>query len=262
LLVAQSFACAGETLSVIDEFLRQYEREYDYYFSIARITARRCEIALSDAGIRHLVTFRAKRIDRLQDKLIKRNESRPYTDIESIRENIVDLAGVRIALFFPGDQSSAEAIVEALFDIDRRKSFPEDRDEGDPSEDAYVQRFQGYCATHYRVRNRAQDLQDDDRRFADARVEIQIASVLMLAWQEVHHDLAYKPLSGELTVDERAILDEVNGLVIAGEIAFERLQRAVERRLNEYNEPFASHYDLASYIDQWSRRQAAQGAGQ
>jgi hypothetical protein len=46
-----------------------------------------------------------------------------------------------------------------------------------------------------------------------------------------------------------AILDQVNGMVIAGEIAFERLQNAVQRRLDDSSRPFANHYELASYID-------------
>jgi ppGpp synthetase/RelA/SpoT-type nucleotidyltranferase len=71
-------------------------------------------------------------------------------------------------------------------------------------------------------------LSDAQKRYAEARAEIQVASVLMHAWSEVNHDLAYKPLQGELSEDEYSILDELNGLVIAGEIALERLQRAGE----------------------------------
>lgn len=40
-----------------------------------------------------------------------------------------------------------------------------------------------------------------------------------------------KPLQGRLSDDEYAILDELNGLVMAGEIALERLQKAGEARV-------------------------------
>ena len=240
-------------VTVIDEFLRQYEREYDYYFGVARFTARRCELSLSEAGIRHLVTFRAKRVDRLREKLFNRNEETPYGSIEAIRQDIVDLAGVRVALFFPGDQKTTESFIENSFSVEDngRKTFPSPN--RPQSYSSFKERFVGYCATHYRVRNRIGELPQEELRYADARVEIQVASVLMLAWQEVHHDLGYKPLSGDLSDDERAILDEVNGLVIAGEVAFERLQRAVERRLSEQDEAFANHYDLASYLEKRAR---------
>ena len=51
----------------------------------------------------------------------------------------------------------------------------------------------------------------------------------MHAWSEVEHDLIYKPLQGTLSKEELAILDELNGLVLAGEIALERC------RLQEMN---------------------------
>ena len=95
----------------------------------------------------------------------------------------------------------------------------------------------------------AKTLQEDHRRYADTVVEIQVASVLMHAWSEVEHDLVYKPFQGKLSEEEYAILDELNGLVLAGEIALERLQGAMERRLSEAKaEEFANHFDLAGYL--------------
>lgn len=64
-------------------------------------------------------------------------------------------------------------------------------------------------------------LSEAEKRYAVARVEVQVASVLMHAWSEVEHDLVYKPLQGGLSTEEYAILDELNGLVMAGEIALE-----------------------------------------
>jgi hypothetical protein len=70
----------------------------------------------------------------------------------------------------------------------------------------------------------------------------------MHAWSEVEHDLAYKPLSGKLSDDEYAILDELNGLVLAGEIALEMLQRAVKRRVGKIGNQFNNQYELAAYL--------------
>ncbi len=49
----------------------------------------------------------------------------------------------------------------------------------------------------------------------------------MHSWAEVEHDLVYKPINGKLSDEEYAILDEINGLVLSGEIALERLQKAM-----------------------------------
>jgi hypothetical protein len=70
----------------------------------------------------------------------------------------------------------------------------------------------------------------------------------MHAWAEVEHDLVYKPLQGALSEDEYAILDELNGLVIAGEIALERLQRAGEARIAAGGRTFSNHYELAAHL--------------
>jgi hypothetical protein len=98
-------------------------------------------------------------------------------------------------------------------------------------------------------------LPDAQKRYADARVEVQVASVLMHAWSEVEHDLVYKPLQGELSIDEYSVLDELNGLVLAGELALERLQRAGEARVASSGRGFANHYELATHL----LREAATG---
>ncbi|MGQ0554551.1 MAG: hypothetical protein ACT4PN_01210 [Nitrospiraceae bacterium] len=55
-------------------------------------------------------------------------------------------------------------------------------------------------------------------------------------------------LQGNLSEEEYAILDELNGLVLAGEIALERLQKAGESRVATSGRPFSNHYDLAAHL--------------
>ena len=70
----------------------------------------------------------------------------------------------------------------------------------------------------------------------------------MHAWSEVEHDLVYKPLQGTLSDEELSILDELNGLVLSGEIALERLQAAGNERIQSKNTAFNNQYDLAAYL--------------
>src|SRR5438270_13662370 len=63
-----------------------------------------------------------------------------------------------------------------------------------------------YWATHYRIRLRESSLNQAQRRYAEGLVEIQVASVLMHACAEVEHDLVCKPIQGHLSVEEYAIL--------------------------------------------------------
>lgn len=70
----------------------------------------------------------------------------------------------------------------------------------------------------------------------------------MHAWSEVDHDLVYKPAEGELSPDEHSLLDQLNGLVLAGEIALEQLQKAGETRVAAGGRRFKNHYELAAHL--------------
>lgn len=234
-------------MSVIDVFLQQYAKEYDYYYELARKVANICETVLQRNGIHAVVTYRAKRPDSLREKLIKRNEEKDYKSIEDIYDDIADLAGVRIATYFPGDRSEIARLIEAEFITDKAKYFP-DAEHRTPFTFNYTKRFTGYDAIHYRVRIKDVRLEDNKKRFSRSQVEIQIASALMHAWAEVEHDLVYKPKVGSLSEEEYRILDELNGMVLSGEIALERLQKAFNQRISRIQHSFNNHYELAALI--------------
>lgn len=192
-----------------------------------------------------MVTSRAKRPDRLREKLVSRNRTKKYSSLKAIYKDIIDLSGVRIALYFPGDRDRVGTLIGEMFDqIRPPKSFPETKTP------KAGKRFIGYVATHYLVRLRVDSSQEAESRYSATPVEIQVASVLMHAWAEVEHDLIYKPESGDPSLDESAILDEINGLVITGEIALERLQEAIQRRAAKDDIAFKNYFELASYLVQ------------
>lgn len=231
-------------MDVVDEFLERYPKEVDYYDQVARMVARKLEAALAGAGHRAIVTSRAKSLPRLKDKLVYRNDEKgPYTSVAGVYADIVDLAGVRVALYFPGEREQVGKLITRLFDqYDSIREFPSKN-----VEETRKSRFSGYSAVHYRVRLKAGDLEASEQRYTEANVEIQVASVLMHAWSEVEHDLVYKP-EGELSAQEYSLLDQLNGLVLAGEISLEQLQRAGEARVAEKGRAFLNHYDLAAHL--------------
>jgi ppGpp synthetase/RelA/SpoT-type nucleotidyltranferase len=244
---AESFRLASKSglsdVDVIEQFIRRYRKEYDFYDEAARLAAQLLEQSLQSTGIRAIVTARAKSPDRLEQKVRQRNSDKHYQSVDDIYRDIVDLAGVRVALYFPGERGQVGKIATQLFSVEKVKTFP---DASKPA--TYKKRFSGYWATHYRVRHRESSLNDAQKRYAEALIEIQVASVLMHAWAEVEHDLVYKPMQGSLSEDEYAILDELNGLVISGEIALERLQRAGENRVAVKDRVFSNQYDLATFL--------------
>lgn len=56
-------------MEIVAEFLARYRKEYDFYDQAARLIAQRLENALREAGIRAIVTSRAKSLSRLKDKI-------------------------------------------------------------------------------------------------------------------------------------------------------------------------------------------------
>ncbi len=238
---------SSTSLDIVAQFIGRYRREFDFFEQAGRIVAQQLETQLESSGMRAMVTFRAKNPKRLEAKVRQRDAKKKYTSVDDIFADIVDLAGVRIALYFPAERLEVDKIIRERFTVAEVRAF--EGSENPP----YKKRFSGYWATHYRLQLREASLTDANMRFAEAKVEVQVASVLMHAWSEVEHDLVYKPLQGTLSEDELAILDELNGMVLAGEIALERLQRAAEARLSKQGASFENHYDLASFLIKYVR---------
>jgi ppGpp synthetase/RelA/SpoT-type nucleotidyltranferase len=190
----------------------------------------------------------------LKAKLEQREKGRkegPYKTVKEIEADIVDRAGVRIALYFPGDREDVDGIINSSFDVKKTKSFPV---HGKPDDSKHPNRFSGYHAKHYRVHLLGANLKDADQRYTAGLIEIQVASVLMHAWSEVNHDLVYKPFSGNLSENEYAMLDQLNGLVLSGEIALENLQKAYKARVSQPPDsdqppkPFSNQFEVAAFL--------------
>lgn len=232
-------------MDLISQFIENYRKKYTFYENAGRLAAKHLESAFQSAGIRAIVNSRAKSPGRLKHKAIHRNADRstPYKNMREIYDDMFDLAGVRVSLYFPGDRDKADTLINDLFMILEKKQFPEQS-----KTPTYNKRFSGYWANHYRVHIREENAAMSQKKYIPVCVEIQVASVLMHAWSEVEHDLIYKPLQGALSDEELSILDELNGLVLAGEIALERLQSAGNERIKNKDTAFGSQYDLASYL--------------
>ena len=232
-------------MELLNQFIDNYKKKYSFYETAGRMAAQQLEEALRTAGIRAIVTSRAKNPARLKTKVVQRNEKRqePYRTVNEIYGDIADLSGVRVSLYFPGDREKVDRLINGLFTVHGLKRFP-----GQSKPPTYNKRFSGYWASHYRASMKEENLLPDQKKYTSVRIEIQVASLLMHAWSEVEHDLVYKPMQGTLSEEELSILDELNGLVLSGEIALERLQSAGNQRIKKKNASFESQYDMASYL--------------
>jgi len=154
---------------VIDSFLAQYRKEFDFFDQAARLVHQQLDAQLQASGLRAIVTFRAKAPNSLERKLRQRahQKQKAYKSIAAVYSDIVDLAGVRVALYFPSDRDEIDKIISRSFILTQpRKEFPVS------SPQSKEKRFSGYWATHYRVKLRDERLSDITKRYASALVEI------------------------------------------------------------------------------------------
>ncbi len=74
-------------MGYIEEFIAHYTREYDFYQRAAALVAGLLEADLRAAGIRGIVTSRAKATSRLEDKCRQRDRVKAYTSADEIYDD-------------------------------------------------------------------------------------------------------------------------------------------------------------------------------
>src|SRR6266571_3541385 len=102
-------------MSLIEEFISRYKKQYDFYDNASRLVAEILDANLQAAGVRSIVTSRAKAVTRLESKIRQRATTKNYKDVDSIYEDIVDLAGARVALYFPAEREQVDKLIKQLF---------------------------------------------------------------------------------------------------------------------------------------------------
>ena len=153
-------------MDLINQFIENYKKKLTFYENLGRISSSQLEDALQSAGIRAMVTYRIKNPGRLKSKILRRNVKRtvPYKNMKEIYEDIADLCGIRVSLYFPGDRIKVDSLISDLFQVIERKQFPE---QSKPP--TYNKRFSGYWANHYRVHMKEEMVQPSEKRYCAAR---------------------------------------------------------------------------------------------
>lgn len=81
-LCTKGGAKVTEHMGIIEEFIGRYRREYDFYDQAARLVALQLEARLQAAGVRAMVTFRAKAVTKLEPKVRDRAARKAYASVE------------------------------------------------------------------------------------------------------------------------------------------------------------------------------------
>ncbi|GIJ88921.1 hypothetical protein Asppvi_007849 [Aspergillus pseudoviridinutans] len=243
---------AASTSAIIENFVASYEKHRDFYNHTAMAARKICEAALERHHIPCLVSHRAKEPASLRKKLYARQLLRGhvYSDREEIKNDISDLAGVRIALYYPRHGEEVKRILNDEFTVVEKKTINH-MGIDEAIHGGYDRRFPGYCAKHYRVHLKNGAVNQEGVPIHNTKVEIQVVSVLRHVWAEVEHDVIYK---GQLsaTRDDHRILDGLSGAVFLGECFLDQLYQTQVARTTTDNKGFETVYALGSFLWNWT----------
>ena len=227
--------------TVIEEAFQRYRREYDCYEKLARLVANKCEREIIRANtIRAAVTFRAKAPQKLLGKLLIKYRAEPLlnTADEALRR-VTDLAGVRISTYLEGDRARVVEEIVKLFDGPA----------GTPVEvDVKDSTGKFYRATHCQVGIKHDDLSEENDNVEGLMCEIQVCSLLAHVWNELEHDLIYKPMTGELSEREKESLELLGGNTVSGDLIIKQLFDANEDRIKQSQDESSTFSDVYDFV--------------
>lgn len=237
---------------VVNTFIdERYDKEQDYYDKISKKAEEICKAALKEEGIRAEYKSRAKDPDRLKAKCIRRirEKNQQYSDPEDIVKDIKDLAGVRIALYFPNQKVNVSKLINQLFEsVDEKEHTGKEHE--------------GYIAKHYFVRLKPKENPDGSKeKITKGIIEIQVMSVLLNAWSNVGHDILYKEMYGAVSDQEKFILDGLNRLLSTGDWFLDTFHHTHIDRAKKENAPFANHFELGAYLSKKFSKKIQQKQG-
>jgi ppGpp synthetase/RelA/SpoT-type nucleotidyltranferase len=237
------------TKSLINQAKDIYCREKDRYIKLARLVSEICQKqVIQENVIRAATQWRAKDPKRFEDKLMKwLDDSSKAVRLDGInslddvfKEAGGDLAGVRITTYVETDRNSVVEAIQALF------TGPGGQVLVDKKDDTAFQRGSLYRATHCQVIIRDEELSGNNDNLKGLSCEIQVCSLLAHVWNEIEHDLGYKPLAGELSSLEKDLLRVLGKETEAGDLVITNLLEAKEKRLNEKGGIFIDEYDFVA----------------
>lgn len=232
------------TPEVMVQAVERYERERDRYLKLVARVADICLVDVVKANlIRAQVTSRTKTVDSFREKLERfaKREDRDFPTVDSVFSQIGDLAGVRIAAYRQDDETR---IIEEL-----KKHFhwPNGVERDVEAKDKIsVENHKFYRATHCQAALPEEELTGDYQNLRGASCEIQVCSMMAHVWNEIEHDIGYKPEGGEPGANETRLLGALGHLTRSGDDVITALLDATSLRLEALNGPFHDAYDFVA----------------
>ena len=209
----------------IAEAVARYQREYDRYLKLCSRVADICRYEIVEANaIRAHVTFRAKGPKSLETKLRKfaQTGKKSMPTVESVFDQVRDLAAVRVATYVQTDERKVTEAISKRFAGSNGTDVVvdlKDKHAADP------QNF--YRATHLEIYLPSQDIVGTYSNVAGVPCEVQVCSMMAHVWNEIEHDIGYKP-TGQLSDIEKILLIHIGDLTRNGDRMISDLLAAMD----------------------------------
>ena len=228
----------------IIEAVARYEREYDRYTKLAELVYRRCQEILAKTSVRATVQRRAKAPTSLRKKLesimLEGDRASRFNAVDDVFASMSDLSGVRIATYVESDRTRVVKEIEQEF------AGPNGAENPHIDEKDGKAKSRHYRATHCQVRIPDEELDAASANLKGTSCEVQVCSLLAHVWNEIEHDLTYKPSGGSLDPTEKDLLDQLSNLTEAGDICIRQMLAATDRRLAERTGKFLDVHDFVA----------------
>jgi ppGpp synthetase/RelA/SpoT-type nucleotidyltranferase len=233
----------------IKKAVQRYHREYDRYLKLAARVAEICRNEVVEGNaIRAQVTSRAKTPKSLEGKLRRfaATGKKSMSHVDAVFDQIRDLAAVRVATY---EQRHEDHVVELICKrfIGPSGQAPvcerKDKNRQDPGN--------FYRATHIEVFLPPSDIVGTYANVVDVPCEVQVCSMMAHVWNEIEHDLGYKPAAGVLSEQEKNFLVMLGQSVRVGDGTIASLFAETERRQKEQGGVFSDVYDFVARLRGW-----------
>lgn len=229
----------------MSEAVARYDRERDRYIKLASRVADMCRVAVEDNAIRAQITSRTKTVRSFAEKLrrFSRRRDKTFATVDGVFARIGDFSGVRVATYRPEDEPRVSELIGRLFcgpeggemDVDRKEKL-------DPAA------AQFYRSTHCQVFLRKEELVGDYANLRGASCEIQICSMMAHVWNEIEHDIGYKPEGGGPDDAERGLLEILGHTTRSGDVTITRLLAANTARMTMQTGDFEDVHDFVARL--------------
>lgn len=199
---------------MIDEdiLLSEYNKIIPSYKNLGINLQQAFQTLLSSASLDvHLIDYRLKSFSSFIDKMKRKGYKDPFRETE-------DICGVRIICFYQSDMEKIYQLINSEFDV---------KEYSNKTDSFELDKF-GYRSDHYILTIKKDWLKAPNYRGLDGlKAEVQVRTILMHAWANLSHELAYK--KKEYLPDEyMRILYRLSAIFETADVEFDNVRNGLK----------------------------------